>query len=132
MDEQLPIDGPTRLALALGFGRAPQTAAGVSGTVGAAASSSSGSAGAEQDAAAGLDIDDVVDPNAGAGRDGARRTDMKYLPGNGADAAARAQPPGDPRGRPSKRRLAQREPRHRWQSRPLLVVVQILRRFWLR
>ena len=88
MDERKPIDGPARLALALGFGRPTKKAAGASGTAGAAGTSSTGSAGAGQNAAAGLGVDEFVDPSAStssatnAGRDGARHVAMKHLPGN--------------------------------------------------
>lgn len=72
---------------ALGLARANATGAAASGS-GAGSGSSVGAGGVGPDAAAGLGVDEFVDPLAGteastgAGRDGSSHTDMKHLPGN--------------------------------------------------
>ena len=72
---------------ALGLARANATGAAASGS-GAGSGSGVGAGGTGQDAAAGLGVDEFVDPLAGteagtgAGRDGSSHTDMKHLPGN--------------------------------------------------
>ncbi|OUM00711.1 hypothetical protein A8M77_19685 [Variovorax sp. JS1663] len=79
---------------ALGLARADATGAAAAGSGGssAAGSGAGGAAAADEDATAGLGVDEFVDPLAGtdsgaeagssAGRDGSSHTDMKHLPGN--------------------------------------------------
>lgn len=87
-DVRSPYEPPSRptLRAALGFGTRPAAAAGANGATGTSAtaggsSGAAGSAGAE-DAAAGLGVDEYVDPLGGPGRDASRHADMKHLPGN--------------------------------------------------
>lgn len=90
MESQTPPSPPSRPSLkeALGLSRRVPTGAGAGGAAGAG-SESTGSSGAGtsgtpggEDAAAGLGVDEFVDPLAGEGRDGSGHADMKHLPGN--------------------------------------------------
>ncbi|MDN8616482.1 hypothetical protein [Variovorax ginsengisoli] len=91
MDAHTPPPRRPSLMEALGLARANASGAAAAGSGAGSASGSGtggGATGAGQDAAAGLGVDEFVDPmagteaGAGAGRDGSRHTDLKHLPGN--------------------------------------------------